>query len=78
VEHATGLNGNVRSFSHIGYVKNTSGSNVATKLSLTLEKNVASTSVHLYGDANIPLIVAVKDIGDTTANAELASIAVSV
>ena len=54
----------VGSFCGRAYVKNNSGSNVSTKLSLTIEKQSGAANVSLYGDADMPVTLVVRDIGD--------------
>ena len=66
------------SFTYITYIKNSTASAVSTKLSLTIQRILGAGSYSLYGDATVPLSVAVEDIGTIAANPELASIAVSV
>lgn len=66
------------SFTYITYIKNSRTSVVSTKLSLTIQRILGAGSYSLYGDATVPLAVAVKDIGLITRHPELADIAVSV
>lgn len=45
------------------YIRNSTGSAVATKLSLTNQRVTGTASIELYGDANQPLAVVVEDVG---------------
>jgi hypothetical protein len=54
----------VGSFHGIGYVKNNSGSNVTTDLSVTIERQSGAANVTLYGDSDMPVVLTVEDIGD--------------
>ena len=67
------------SFTYITYIKNSRASAaVSTKLSLTIQRILGAGSYSLYGDATVPLSVAVQDIGTIARHPELADIAVSV
>lgn len=73
-----GFLGAAISFTYVTYIKNSTAAAVSTKLSLTIQRILGAAGYSLYGDATVPLSVAVKDIGTIAANPELASIAVSV
>lgn len=79
-EHVSpaGYLGAAISFTYITYIKNSRTSVVSTKLSLTIQRILGAGSYSLYGDATVPLSVAVKDIGLIARHPELADIAVSV
>lgn len=73
-----GFLGAAISFTYVTYIKNSTAAAVSTKLSLTIQRILGAANYSLYGDASVPLSVAVEDIGTIAANAALASIAVSV
>ncbi len=73
-----GFNGAAISFTYITYVKNSTTSAVSTKLSLSIQRILGAANYSLYGDATVPLSVAVQDIGLIVRHPELADIAVSV
>lgn len=58
--------GIVAAYSYIGFFKNTSGSTVNTKLSITNIRTTGATTTFLYGDANIPILMTVEDIGSSS------------
>ena len=68
----------VGSFRGVGYVKNNSGSNVSTKLSLTIERQSGAANVNLYGDADMPITLSVTDIGDADEQVGLSDVAVEI
>lgn len=73
-----GYNGAAISFTYITYVKNSRASAVSTKLSLSIQRILGASNYSLYGDATVPLSIAVQDIGLIVRHPELADIAVSV
>lgn len=73
-----GFLGAAISFTYVTYVKNTSGATVSSKLSLTIQRISGASNYSLYGDATVPLSIAVEDIGTVARHPELADIAVSV
>lgn len=73
-----GISGLVTSYTFLGYFKNSSGSTVNTKLSLTNQRSAGATTTNLFGDANIVMIVTVEDYGAIADLPELDSIAASV
>lgn len=46
-----------------GYFKNTSGSNITTALSLTIQRTSAANNASLFGDSTLQLRVSIKDLG---------------
>lgn len=73
-----GYNGAAISFTYVTYIQNSRTTVVSTKLSLTIQRILGASNYSLYGDASVPLSVAVQDIGTVAGNPELADIAVSV
>lgn len=53
-------------FCETRYIRNASGGDVSTKLSVTNQRVTGTASIELYGDANQPLGVFVKDLGITS------------
>lgn len=70
---APGIGTNVPTFDFTRYVR--AAIDVNTKLTLTVQRALGAGSVNLYGDANIPLMVRVTDIGSISANPGLAVVA---
>lgn len=48
---------------HDCFIKNTSGANINTNLSLTIQRISAANDAALYGDAGVPLNITVTDLG---------------
>lgn len=73
-----GISGLVTTYTFFGYFKNTSGSTVNTKLSLTNGRAAGATTTNLFGDANIVMMMTVEDYGAVSDLPEIDSIAISV
>jgi len=65
-------------FSLVGYIKNTSGATVASKLSITNQRSVGASNHSLFGDATFRLIMTVQDIGSPSDQAAIAANSASV
>lgn len=48
---------------HDGYIKNTSGADISTTLSLTVQRTGSANNVSILGDATTKLTVVIKDLG---------------
>jgi hypothetical protein len=68
----------VMSFHGTAYVKNNSGATVSTKLTVTIERQSGAANVSLYGDADMPLTLAVEDIGTPGQQVGLSDVAVEI
>jgi hypothetical protein len=68
----------VASFSGVAYVKNITGGFVTTQLSLTIERQSGAANLSLYGDSDMPVTVAVTDIGDVGRLTSLAALAAQI
>ena len=77
VFHPAGFGGLTQSFAFPFYFKNTSGSAVTTRLSLTIQGVFGAGTVSLYGDANMALRIEVQDVGNVADHADLAADAAS-
>lgn len=66
------------SFSFHGYIQNATGSDVSTKLSMTIARAAGPAEYRLYGDGNVPLIIEVEDIGVASDQPGIQALAVSV
>lgn len=47
------------------YVKNVSGQDITTKLSLTIQRVSGADSVNIFGNSDLPVVLTVEDVGDT-------------
>lgn len=70
--------GLVANSTFVGYFKNTSGSTVNTKLSISIQRSVGANNLSIFSDSESRLMMTVEDLGTTTDNAVLASNSVSV
>jgi hypothetical protein len=75
---ATGVANPTQGFDFVKYTKNTSGADVATKLSMTIDRTVGVGDYIIGGVADEPLILAVEDIGLVADQPGIAANAVSV
>jgi hypothetical protein len=73
-----GFGGQNTTLCFTAYVKNTSGADVNTDLSLTIQRVVGAANYSLFGTAGLPLVMAVRDIGTVANQPGLAAIATSV
>jgi len=77
VFHPVGFGGFTQAFEWHLLIKNTSGSTVTTKLSLTINGVVGAGTWSLYGDGNRKLSMDIEEIGLASDHADLANLAVS-
>jgi len=75
--HPANFGGFTQGFEFHALVKNTSGSTVTSKLSLTINGVVGAGTWSLYGDGNRDLAITVQEVGNASDHADLANIAVS-
>jgi hypothetical protein len=56
----------------VGYIKNTSGTDVSSALTVAAVRNTAASNFSIYGDGANPVVMTVEDIGLVTAQPTLA------
>lgn len=60
-----------------GYVKNVSGANISTALSMTIQRTAGGSDCRIYGDTDTPVIVQIDDIGYASTH-KMAAVATSI
>jgi hypothetical protein len=65
VQSAAGFLGNPKSGRLTGFVKNQSGADITTKLSITITVTVGAISMNLYSFVSAPIIMTVTSLGMT-------------
>lgn len=51
---------------HATYIKNVSGQDITTALSLTIQRAAGTDTVNIYGDSNLVLALVIEDVGDSS------------
>jgi len=63
---------------HEGFIKNATGGQVVTSVGVSIQRATGAGTVALYGDATFQMVLTLEEIGQASAHATLAGIAVEV